>query len=99
MPNGGWGIWYGDGGEISTTVEAYLALKIAGFSPDDPRMSKAREFILARGGALKTRVFTRIFLALFGQISWDGIPLLPVEFVLLPPGPASASMNSPVGAG
>ena len=85
LDNGGWSIWYGDGGELSTTVEAYLGLKIAGLSPEDPRMLKAREFILARGGALQTRVFTRIFLALFGQISWDGIPLLPVEFILLPP--------------
>ncbi len=85
LPNGGWSIWFGDGGELSTTVEAYLALKIAGLPPDDPQMLKAREFILARGGALKTRVFTRIFLALFGQVSWDGIPLLPVEFILLPP--------------
>jgi squalene-hopene/tetraprenyl-beta-curcumene cyclase len=85
LPNGGWSIWYGDGGEISTTVEAYLALKMAGLSADDPRMVKAREFICSRGGALKTRVFTRIFLALFGQVSWDGIPLLPVEFILLPP--------------
>jgi squalene-hopene/tetraprenyl-beta-curcumene cyclase len=84
LPNGGWSIWHGDGGEISTTVEAYLALKIAGVPPEDPRMRQAREFILARGGALKTRVFTRIFLALFGQVSWDGIPLLPVEFILLP---------------
>ncbi len=84
LDNGGWSIWHGDGGELSASVEAYLALKIAGFSPQDPRMVKAREFILARGGALKTRVFTRIFLALFGQISWDGIPLLPVEFILLP---------------
>ena len=85
LPNGGWSIWFGDGGELSTTVEAYFALKLAGLSPEDPRMVKAREFILARGGALKARVFTRIFLALFGQISWDGIPLLPVEFILLPP--------------
>jgi squalene-hopene/tetraprenyl-beta-curcumene cyclase len=85
LPNGGWSIWYGDGGEISTTVEAYLALKIAGLSATDPRLLKAREFVLSRGGALKTRVFTRIFLALFGQVSWDGIPLLPVEFMLLPP--------------
>ena len=85
LPNGGWSIWFGDGGELSTSVEAYFALKIAGLSPEDPRMVKAREFILARGGALKTRVFTRIFLALFGQLSWEGIPLLPVEFVLLPP--------------
>jgi squalene-hopene/tetraprenyl-beta-curcumene cyclase len=85
LPNGGWSVWHGDGGEISTTVEAYLALKMAGLSADDERLAKAREFILARGGALKTRVFTRIFLALFGQVSWDGIPLLPVEFILLPP--------------
>ncbi len=84
LPNGGWSIWYGDGGELSTSVEAYFALKMAGIPADDPRMEKARDFILARGGALQTRVFTRIFLALFGQISWDGIPLLPVEFVLLP---------------
>ena len=85
LPNGGWSIWQGDGGEISTTVEAYLALKIAGLSAKDPRLLKARDFVLSRGGALKTRVFTRIFLALFGQVSWDGIPLLPVEFMLLPP--------------
>jgi squalene-hopene/tetraprenyl-beta-curcumene cyclase len=85
LPNGGWSIWHGDGGEISTTVEAYLALKMAGRPAEDPRMLKARGFILSRGGALKTRVFTRIFLALFGQVSWDGIPLLPVEFMLLPP--------------
>jgi squalene-hopene/tetraprenyl-beta-curcumene cyclase len=85
LPNGGWSIWYGDGGEISTTVEAYLALKMAGLSAEDDRMAKAREFILSQGGALKTRVFTRICLALFGQVSWDGIPLLPAEFILLPP--------------
>ena len=66
-------------------MEAYLALKMAGLPAEDPRLLKAREFVLSRGGALKTRVFTRIFLALFGQVSWDGIPLLPVEFMLLPP--------------
>jgi squalene-hopene/tetraprenyl-beta-curcumene cyclase len=84
LPNGAWSIWFGDGGDLSTTVEAYFALKMAGLPPEDPRLVKAREFIRARGGALKTRVFTRIFLALFGQVSWDGIPLLPVEFILLP---------------
>ncbi|MDP3182677.1 MAG: squalene--hopene cyclase [Desulfobaccales bacterium] len=85
LPNGGWSIYYGDGGELSTSVEAYLALKMAGLSAQDERMLRAQRFILKRGGALKTRVFTRIFLALFGQINWEGIPLLPVEFVLLPP--------------
>jgi len=85
LDHGGWSIWHGDGGNLSTTVEAYLALKMAGLPAEDPRLARAREFILDRGGALKTRVFTRIFLALFGQVSWDGIPLLPVEFILLPP--------------
>ena len=49
---------------------------MAGLPASDPRMLKAREFVLSRGGALKTRVFTRIFLALFGQVCWDGIPLV-----------------------
>jgi len=85
LPNGGWSIWFGDGGELSATVEAYMALKIAGLPPHDERLVRARQFILAQGGPLKTRVFTRIFLALFGQVSWDGVPLLPVEFMFLPP--------------
>ncbi len=84
LPNGAWSLWYGDGGELSTTVEAYFALKLAGLPAHDPRLQKARQFILDRGGALKTRVFTRIFLALFGQVSWEGVPLLPVELILLP---------------
>jgi squalene-hopene/tetraprenyl-beta-curcumene cyclase len=84
LDNGGWSLWYGDGGNLSTSVEAYQALKMAGLSADDPRLVKARQFILERGGALATRVFTRINLALFGQVSWDGIPILPVEFMLLP---------------
>jgi squalene-hopene/tetraprenyl-beta-curcumene cyclase len=85
LDNGGWSLWYGDGGNLSTSVEAYQALKMAGLSADDPRLVRARQFILERGGALASRVFTRINLALFGQMSWEGIPLLPVEFMLLPP--------------
>jgi squalene-hopene/tetraprenyl-beta-curcumene cyclase len=85
LDNGGWSLWYGDGGNLSTSVEAYQALKMAGLSVEDPRLAGARQFILERGGALASRVFTRINLALFGQVSWDGIPLLPVEFMLLPP--------------
>ncbi|MGQ9688106.1 MAG: squalene--hopene cyclase [Desulfobaccales bacterium] len=85
VDTGGWSLWYGDGGELSTSVEAYQALKMAGLPAADPCLRKARRFILNRGGALASRVFTRIYLALFGQVSWDGIPLLPVEFMLLPP--------------
>ena len=85
LDNGGWSLWYGDGGDLSTSVEAYQALKMAGLPADGPQLTKARQFILKNGGALASRVFTRIYLALFGQVSWDGIPLLPVEFMLVPP--------------
>jgi squalene-hopene/tetraprenyl-beta-curcumene cyclase len=47
-------------------------------------MSKARKFILAQGGIFKARVFTKIFLALFGEFSWLGVPSMPVELMLLP---------------
>ena len=85
LDNGGWSIWYGDGGDLSTSVEAYQALKMAGLPADGPQLTKARQFILKNGGALASRVFTRIYLALFGQVSWEGIPLLPVELMLVPP--------------
>ena len=84
LENGGWSLYYGDGGELSIAVEAYLALKMAGIPAYDPQMARARKFIQDRGGPLKSRVFTRIFLALFGQVSWEGIPLMPVEFILIP---------------
>ncbi len=85
LDSGGWSLWHGDGGDLSTSVEAYQALKMAGLPMEDPRLREARRFILERGGARAARVFTRIYLALFGQMSWEGIPLLPVEFLLLPP--------------
>src|SRR5262249_13517135 len=82
--HGGWELFYGDGGEISTTVEAYFALKLAGYREDEPSMSRAREFILERGGLTKARVFTKLHLALFGGYPWDGVPTLPPWFMFLP---------------
>lgn len=81
---GSWAIWFGGPGDLSTTVEAYFALKLAGYSANDPAMSKARDFILSKGGILKTRVFTKIFLALFGEFSWLGVPSMPIELMMLP---------------
>ncbi|MHB8059087.1 MAG: squalene--hopene cyclase [Desulfuromonadaceae bacterium] len=81
---GAWTLWPGGPGDLSTTIEAYFALKITGYSEDHPAMSKAREFILANGGIFKSRVFTKIFLALFGEFSWLGVPSMPVELMLLP---------------
>ena len=82
--HGGWELYFGDGGEISTSVEAYFALRLAGYSADDERLVKAREFILARGGVSKSRVFTKLHLALFGAFAWEGIPTLPPWFMFLP---------------
>lgn len=81
---GAWSLWFGGPGDLSTTVEAYFALKLAGYSVDDPVMCKARDFILSKGGILKTRVFTKIFLALFGEFSWMGVPSMPIELMMLP---------------
>jgi squalene-hopene/tetraprenyl-beta-curcumene cyclase len=82
--DGSWPIHWGGNGDLSTTVEAYFALKLAGLPADDLPLLKAKTFILNNGGAESVRVFTRIFLALFGQCDWKAIPSIPVETNLLP---------------
>jgi len=82
--DGSWTLYYGGPCDINSTVECYMALKMAGFSPDHEALKRAKSAVLANGGIKKTRVFTKIFLALFGQISWDVPPAVPVEVVLLP---------------
>jgi squalene-hopene/tetraprenyl-beta-curcumene cyclase len=82
--DGTWSIHWGGKGDLSTTVEAYFALKLSGFSAHDVHLQKAREFILAKGGVEVSRVFTKIFLALFGEFDWKAIPSIPVEINLLP---------------
>jgi squalene-hopene/tetraprenyl-beta-curcumene cyclase len=69
---------------MSCTVKAYYALKLAGDDPQAPHMARARAAILERGGAARCNVFTRIALALFGQLPWRGVPYIPVEIMLLP---------------
>lgn len=82
--HGGWELFYGDGGELSTSVEAYMALKLLGVSETDPAMVRARTFILKRGGISQTRIFTKLHLALIGCYGWRGIPSLPPWIMLLP---------------
>lgn len=82
--HGGWELFYGDGGDLSTSVEAYMGLKLLGVPQTDPAMVRAREFILARGGVSKTRIFTKLHLALIGCYNWRGIPSLPPWVMLLP---------------
>ncbi len=83
--DGTWANFYGGPPELSTTVEAYLALRLAGDRPEEPHMAKAAAYVLASGGVEATRVFTRIWLALFGLWSWEELPVLPPEIVFLPP--------------
>ena len=82
--HGGWPLFHGGRFDISCSVKAYYALKLAGDDPDAAHMVRAREAILRHGGAATANVFTRIALALFGQLPWRGVPYVPVEFVLLP---------------
>ena len=82
--DGSWSIYYGAPGDLSTSVECYFALKLCGQDPDSEPMRRAREFILDRGGIPRARMFTRIWLALFGQWKWEGTPRLPTEMILLP---------------
>jgi squalene-hopene/tetraprenyl-beta-curcumene cyclase len=82
--DGSWCMYYGAPGDLSTTIECYFALKLAGTSPGAPAMARARDFILAQGGVPKARVFTKIWLALFGQWDWRGTPSMPPELMLIP---------------
>lgn len=82
--HGGWELYYGDGGEISTSVEAYLALRVLGVPAEDPALLKAKDFILSRGGISKTRIFTKMHLALVGCYDWRGTPSIPPWVILLP---------------
>jgi len=83
-PHGGWPLTHDGPFNISASVKAYYALKLAGDSPDAPHMHRAREAILAHGGAGTANVFTRILLALHGVLRWSSVPAMPVEIMLLP---------------
>jgi squalene-hopene/tetraprenyl-beta-curcumene cyclase len=82
--DGTWANFFGGPGDLSTTVEAYVALRLAGDPTEAEHMRRARDFIRDRGGVEGARVFTHLWLALFGLWSWDRIPALPPEVLFLP---------------
>lgn len=82
--HGGWPLYHGGAFDLSCSVKAYFALKLIGDSPQSMHMIRARNAILEHGGAARVNVFTRITLALFGEIPWRGVPYMPVEIMLLP---------------
>ena len=82
--DGTWANFYGGPADLSTTIEAYVALRLAGDPVDAGHMRRAAAYIVEQGGIEASRVFTRIWLALFGQWSWDDLPVMPPEMIYLP---------------
>jgi len=83
--DGSWALYHEGPADLSTTIEAYAALKVLGCDPASPPMRDALSVIRRLGGVAHARVFTKIWLALFGQYPWAGIPMVPPEIVYLPP--------------
>ncbi|MEM8504179.1 MAG: squalene--hopene cyclase [Cyanobacteria bacterium P01_D01_bin.1] len=75
--HGGWELFWNDGGDLSTSVEAYMGLRLLGVPANDPALVKAKRFTLHRGGISQTRIFTKFHLALIGCFQWKGLPTLP----------------------
>ncbi|MFD3517099.1 squalene--hopene cyclase [Streptomyces sp. NPDC058657] len=82
--DGTWATFHQGPGDLSATIEAYVALRLAGDLPDAPHMARAAAWVRERGGIAASRVFTRIWLALFGWWQWDDLPELPPELMFLP---------------
>lgn len=83
--DGSWALYYDGPADLSTTIEAYVALKVLGVDPARAEMQRALSVIRTLGGLADARVFTKIWMALFGAYPWDGIPTMPPEIVYLPP--------------
>ncbi len=84
LPDGGWNIYEGGPAELNATIKAYVALRLAGDSPDAPHLALARARIHALGGMERSNSFTRFYLTLTGALGWDMIPAIPPELMLLP---------------
>jgi squalene-hopene/tetraprenyl-beta-curcumene cyclase len=84
LPDGGFNIYNGGPSDISATVKAYTALKLAGISPDSDPLRRARERILALGGLQAANSYVKINLSLFGLYPRKYVPSVPPEIVLLP---------------
>ncbi len=82
--DGTWALYHDGPGDLSTTIEAYVALRVLGIDATHPEMRRALRSILEQGGLAEARVFTKIWLALFGVHPWDGVPSMPPELVRLP---------------
>ncbi|HZU77415.1 MAG TPA: prenyltransferase/squalene oxidase repeat-containing protein, partial [Dehalococcoidia bacterium] len=82
--DGTWGLYHDAPGDLSTTLEAYVALRVLGVDAARDEMQRALRFIRMQGGLAHARVFTKIWMALFGVQPWDGVPSMPPELVRFP---------------
>jgi squalene-hopene/tetraprenyl-beta-curcumene cyclase len=85
LPSGGWPIYPDGPADVSTSIKAYFALKLAGDSPESEPMNRARAKIIDLGGIEAANSFTKIYLSIFGQYEWNRCPAIPPEMILLPP--------------
>ncbi|HXM56506.1 MAG TPA: squalene--hopene cyclase [Candidatus Dormibacteraeota bacterium] len=83
--DGSWALYHDGPADLSTTIESYAALKVLGVDPAREEMARALRVVRALGGVARARVFTKIWLALFGEYPWAGVPSMPPELVHLPP--------------
>src|SRR5215831_12177403 len=83
LPDGGFNIYAHGPSELSATIKAYTALKLAGLSQDDPNLARARERILALGGLQNANSYVKVNLSLFGLYPREHTPSIPPEFILL----------------
>lgn len=83
LPEGGWNIYHGGPAEVNATIKAYLALKLARVPLTDPRMLKARSVALSLGGVARMNTFSKLYLALLGLYSWEYVPTIPCEVILV----------------
>jgi squalene-hopene/tetraprenyl-beta-curcumene cyclase len=84
LEDGGWYIFYGGPSELNATVKAYVALRLAGDAPTAAHMQRAKQKVLDLGGLEATNSYVRFYLAMVGAISWDMVPSIPPEMMLLP---------------
>ena len=84
LPDGGWNIYPGGPSELNATCKAYFALKLAGDSPYAPNLVRAREIVHRLGGLEHSNSYVRFYLALVGAVSWDLVPSIPPELMLIP---------------
>ncbi len=82
--DGGWPIYAGGPSNVSASVKAYFALKIMGYTPDQPVLERARKKILELGGVTECNTFTKLYLCFLGQYDWDAVPAIPPEIMTFP---------------